>query len=104
DFRFGLEHGAGPNACKRADRAAFADHGIFDHCVRGDLGVWTNAAIFQHAVRTDLHVARDVDRAFEHDVDVDLDILCDCDIAAQIDTHRVAQRDAGEHQLRRFAL
>jgi hypothetical protein len=51
-----------------------------------------------HAVGADAHAVAELDLAFEHAVDVDLDVAPDRERAAHVDARRVDQGDALFHQ------
>ena len=69
--QFGLRTQAGV----WADLVVFADFATFKMREWGDFGVGTDFGVLDHAVGTDFDVVAEFDFSFDHDVDVNHDIL-----------------------------
>src|SRR5690606_15363050 len=87
------------DAGKRPDVAARADARFPDDGVGVDHGPGADLAITQEAVRADAHVVTQHDAAVEDDVDVDFHVASKAKFAAYIEAARIAQAEAGQHEL-----
>src|SRR5690606_40171026 len=88
------QHGARAQPRIGADlHRAFAARAV-DVAVRAHLGAGAEHGVADAAERADAHAVAQLDPAFEHHVDVDLDVAADRDFATDVDARRIGQARA----------
>src|SRR5690606_23175774 len=94
----GAEHGARTGAGVGPDHAGLAHGGAVDVAEGLDAGAGADAGVADDAVGADAHAVAELDLAFEHAVDVDLDVAAHGERAAHVDARGVDQGGALFHQ------
>ncbi len=103
DFRAVGHPGTRAQARKRSDAAGGSHIGILDHRVFMNDGTIGDAGVAQHAIGANPDPVAEHHIAFDDHVDVDHRVTTVTQTATQIETCRVDQRQAGEHQRARLA-
>src|SRR5690606_38776985 len=97
-----VEHAFRAQACERADGVPRTDHRTVDYAVRVQFGVRLDTTVAQVAVGPDTHAIPQHDFAHQNDVHVDEHVATGGHSSAHIDTRRIRERDARQHQLVRL--
>lgn len=99
DPGFFLKFGAWPQSGKRANLTPGSDNRIFKNGVCLDNGTFPDNRVANHTTGFDINVIRQLNLAFENHIDVQGNVMASLDVATNIQTMWVNDRDTIHHQV-----